>query len=91
MKGKPFSGLVEVLLQEGLDAVRYILWDATDCHRDYSPSAWRNRPTEERKRVGWEMAVRMEKTIATVLHEAYGRQLEETMDALSEEPEGLYG
>ena len=41
--------------------------------------------------MGWEMAVRMEKTIATVLHEAYGRQLEETMDALSEEPEGLYG
>ena len=41
--------------------------------------------------MGWEMAVRMEKTIATVLHEAYGRQLEETMDALSEGPEGLYG
>ena len=37
------------------------------------------------------MAVRMEKTIATVLHEAYVRQLEVTMDALSEGPEGLYG
>ena len=30
-------GLVEVLREEGLDAVRYALWDATGWHRDDSP------------------------------------------------------
>ncbi len=33
------SGLVEVLREEGIDAVRYVLWDATGWHRDYSPPA----------------------------------------------------
>ncbi len=32
-------GLVEVLREEGLDAVRYVPWDATSWHRDYSPPA----------------------------------------------------
>ena len=27
-------GLVEVLREEGIDAVRYVLWDATGWHRD---------------------------------------------------------
>lgn len=36
------------------------------------------------------MAVRIEKIIATVLHEAYERQVEETMDTLSEGPESFY-
>ncbi len=34
--------LVEVLREEDADAVRYVLWDATGWHRDYSPPAWRN-------------------------------------------------
>jgi hypothetical protein len=29
------AGLVEVLHQEGLEAVRYALWDMTGWHRDY--------------------------------------------------------
>ena len=45
---------------------------STGWHRDYSPPAWRNRATEEQKREGWEMAVRIEKIIATVLRENYG-------------------
>lgn len=32
-------GLVEVLCEEGIDAVRHVLWDATGGHRDYSPTA----------------------------------------------------
>ncbi len=32
----------------------------------------------------------MEKIIATVLHEAHERQVEETMDALSDGPECFY-
>ncbi len=32
-------GLVEVLREEGLDAVRHVVWDATGCGRDYSPPA----------------------------------------------------
>ncbi len=59
-------------------------------HRDYSPPAWRNRATKEQKREAREMAVRIEKIIATVLHEAHERQVEEVMDTLEEGPEGLY-
>jgi hypothetical protein len=44
--------LVEVLREEGLDAVRYVLWDATAWHRDYSPPAWRNKATVEQRRKG---------------------------------------
>ncbi len=83
-------GLVEVLREEGTDAVRYVLWDATGWNCDYSPLAWRNRVTEEQKRVGWEMAVRIEKILCTVLHEAHERQVEETIETLAEGPEGLY-
>ncbi len=32
------------------------------------------------------MAVRIEKTICTVLHEAHGRQVEEVVETLSEGP-----
>ena len=36
------------------------------------------------------MAVRIEKVIAAVLHEAREQQVEEAMETLSEGPEGLY-
>ncbi|MCA1731899.1 MAG: hypothetical protein LC751_21645 [Actinobacteria bacterium] len=84
------SGLMEVLREEGLDGVRYVLWDATGWHRDYSPPAWRNRATAEQKHIGWEMAVRIEKILVTVLHEAHRRQVEEAMETLAEGPEGFY-
>jgi hypothetical protein len=84
-------GLVEVLHKEGLEALRYVLWDATGWHRDYSPPAWRNRATAEQKRIGWEMAVRIEKILTVVLHEAYKEQVDETMHTLSEGPETFYG
>jgi hypothetical protein len=45
---------------------------------------------EEQRRVRWEMAVRIEKIIATVLDEAHRRQVKEVMDVLSKGPEGLY-
>jgi hypothetical protein len=83
-------GLIEVLREEGLNGVRYTLWDATGWHRDYSSPAWRNRATEEQKKRGWEMAVRIEKILCTVLNEAVKRQVEETMETLSEGPEGFY-
>jgi hypothetical protein len=87
---KGIPGFVEVLREEGIDAVRYALWDATGWHRDYSPPAWRNRAAEDRKKRGWETAVRIEKIIAVVLQEAHERQVEEAMDTLSGGPEGLY-
>ncbi len=49
-----------------------------------------SRATEEQKRIGWEMAVRIEKILCTVLHKAHMRQVEETMEALEEGPEGFY-
>lgn len=73
---------MELLREEGIEGVRYALWDATGSHREYSPPAWRNRATEEQKREGCEMAVRTEKIICTVLHKAYGRQVKEVMDTL---------
>ena len=84
------TGLVEVLSEEGVDAVRYVLWDATGWHRAYSPPAWRNRATEEQRRKGWEMAVRIEKIITTVLDEAHKKQGEEAMYTLYEGPENFY-
>ena len=82
--------LLEMLREEGIDGVRYALWDATGWHRDYSPPVWRNRATDVQKRIGWEMAVRIEKITATVLDEAHKRQVEEVMNTLEEGPEGLY-
>ena len=38
----------------------------------------------------WEMWVRMEKILATVLEEARKQQIEETMEALEEGPESFY-
>ena len=72
-------GLLEVLREEGIDGVRYALWNVSGWHRDYSPPAWRSRATKEQKREGWEMAVRIEKIIATVLDEAHKQQVEKTM------------
>ncbi|MDP9484524.1 MAG: hypothetical protein M3Q49_01810 [Actinomycetota bacterium] len=84
-------GLVEVLRTEGIEGVRYALWDMTGWHRDYDPCVWRSRATEEQKRGGWEMWVRMEKIAAIVLQKAHERQVEEATDALEEGPEGFYG
>jgi hypothetical protein len=36
------------------------------------------------------MAVRIEKIVTTVLHEAHKRQVEEAMETLEEGPEGFY-
>ncbi|MDP9456431.1 MAG: hypothetical protein M3Q60_11770 [Actinomycetota bacterium] len=84
-------GLVEVLRTEGIEGVRYALWDMTGWRRGYDPCVWRSRATEEQKRGGWEMWVRMEKIAAIVLQKAHERQVGEVTDALEERPEGLYG
>ena len=83
-------GLLEVLREEGIDGVRFALWNVSGWHRAYPPPAWRSQATTEQKHVGWEMAVRIEKIIATVLHEAHRRQVEEVMETLQEGSEGLY-
>jgi hypothetical protein len=77
VKRAGIPGLLEVLREEGIDDVRYVLWNVSGWHRDYSPSACRSQATEEQGREGWEMAVRIEKIIATVLDEAHKRQVEE--------------
>lgn len=83
-------GLVEVLKTEGIDGVRYALWEMTDWHAKYDPCIWRSRATEEQKQVGWEMWVRMEKIIATVLKEAQEKQIDEAMDAFEKGPTSFY-
>ena len=62
----------------------------THWHEHYDPCIWRNRATEKQKQIGWEMWMRMEKIIATVLDEAHKQQIEETMDTLEEGPESFY-
>jgi hypothetical protein len=84
-------GLAEVLRQEGLDAVRYVLWDVTGWHEDYALALAHSKGTiNEQKRVGWEMFVFIEKILVTVLHEVLKQQAQETMEVLSQGPEGLY-
>jgi hypothetical protein len=86
------SGLEELLHKEGLDAVRCVLWDVVGWQDDFSsPHPWKARDAEERKRFAWEAAVRIERILARVLHNAYERQTEETLDALVEGPEEFYG
>jgi hypothetical protein len=46
-----------------------------------------NQVTEKQKQIGWEIAVRIEKILCTVLNEAHERQVEETMDT----PSGVGG
>lgn len=84
-------GLVEVLRIEGIEGVRLALWEMTHWHERYDPCVWRNRATEEQKRIGWELWVRMEKIICTVLNEAHEEQMGEMMDTFEEGPESFYG
>ena len=42
------------------------------------------RATEEQKRKSWEIAVKIEKILCTVLHKAYKRQVEETVETLDQ-------
>lgn len=50
----------------------------------------RRRATAKQNRIGWEMAVMIEKIVCTALHEANDQYVEETMVTLSKEPEGFY-
>jgi hypothetical protein len=43
---------VQVLREEGLEAMRYFLRDLTGRHHEYDPVLWKNRETEEHKCVG---------------------------------------
>jgi hypothetical protein len=73
-------GLVEVLREEGLEAVRYFLWDPTGWNHNHDPVLWRNRTAEKQKREGWETWVRMDKLMRAVLREAHERHIGETME-----------
>ena len=85
-------GLAEVLRQEGLEAVRYVLWDATGWHENYAVAlAQKSNATKEEQRKGWEMFVFIEKILVTVLHEVLKQQAQETIVACSEGPEAFYG
>ncbi len=50
----------------------------------------RRRATAEQKRIGWEMAVTIEKIVCTALYETDDQQPEETMVSLSKGPEGFH-
>ena len=58
--------------------------------RDYIPRL-EESDCSGTERVGWEMAVRIEKLLCTVLDETHKRQVEETTETLSEGPEEFYG
>jgi hypothetical protein len=50
----------------------------------------RRRATAEQKRIGWEMAVTIEKIVCTALREADNQQPEETTVSLSKGSEGFH-
>jgi hypothetical protein len=50
--------------------VRYALWNVIGVAPRLLSPAWRSRATEEQERIGWEMAVRIERIIAPVHDEA---------------------
>jgi hypothetical protein len=83
-------GLMEVLRKEGLEEVRFVLWDLAGWQKDYA-LVLGSGATQEQKRRGWEVFVRTEKLLATVLREVLRQQVEETMNILSDGPESLYG
>jgi hypothetical protein len=84
-------GLVEMLRKEGLAAVRHALWDMTGWRRHHSPHALQGGVAEDRDRVDWEMRVKIEKILLTVLSEAREQQLEEIVEAIYEGPQGFHG
>ena len=75
-------GLLKMLREEDVDGVRYAPWKEAGWHREYSPPTWRGRATADQKQEGWEMAVRRERIICTVVSRAHERQVEEFIDVL---------
>ena len=63
---------------------------ASTWHRDYSPSAWRSRATEDQKRIGWEMTVRIEKSFARYFTRRTSNRLRRRLTPFTEGLEGLY-
>ncbi len=59
--------------------MRYALWNVIGVAPRLLSPAWRSRATEEQERIGWEVAVRIERIIATVHDEAHKRRVEEVM------------
>jgi hypothetical protein len=82
-------GLVKMLCEEGLEEVRFVLWDLAGWHEGY-PLALGSGATQEQKRWRWETFVRTEKILVRVLHAALKQQTEETIDAVLDGPKGLY-
>jgi len=79
-------GLVEILNKEGLESVRSTLWDMAGWTQA-SSFVWKTRPRKEQKRIDWELAVRIERTLATVLNEAHKQQAEKVIKTFSKRPE----
>jgi hypothetical protein len=80
-------GLANVLREEGLEAVRYILWDMTEGTAITTPASG---ATEEQERIGWEKWVRMDRIMGAVLRDAHEPQVEAKMDALEVGPGRFY-
>ena len=54
------------------------------------PTCLEKSGTQEQKQMGWEMAVRIEKILCTVLSGALKRQVEETVETLLRGAGGLF-
>ena len=83
-------GFVKMLFEEGLEEVRFVLWNLAGWHEGHD-LVLGSGATQEQKRLGWETFVRTEKILVKVLYIALEQQTEETIDAVADGPEGLYG
>ncbi len=80
-------GLREILIEDGLEAVKFAMWADTGWHETHDPYVLGDRATEEKKRESWELSLRMKKIMATVLHAEYERMIEEIRQYEHDGPE----
>jgi hypothetical protein len=82
--------LRNLLRWELLDEFKFTLWGLSGWHEDYDPYIVDEEATEEQKKEGWEMAIRMKKIMARVMYEEYDRLIQEIELYESEGPEVFY-
>ena len=80
----------EILRQDGFEAVKFYLWEATGWHEDFDPYVLGDDAPDEQKIMGWEMALKIKKIISKALYEEHKQQEEAIHRLTFEGPETFY-
>jgi hypothetical protein len=73
-----------------LEELKFTLWELTGWHENYDPEVLGDAATEEQKREGWKMAIRMKKIRARLLQEEHDRLVQEIEQDESDGSEIFY-